>query len=88
MFTILFSNENSNQSAVNACASVAHSLLHWGRHCDYQVCETKYFLKQAGTSMANPDVLRLELLVAAECYRLLQVNIATNRKTAGSRGFT
>jgi hypothetical protein len=83
MFTILFSNETSNQPAVNACASVAHSPLHWGRRCDYQACETKYFLKQAGTSMANPDVPRLELFVAADCYCPLQGNFVANRATAG-----
>jgi ferredoxin-NADP reductase len=70
MFSILFSCETSNQSAVDDCASVADWVVYGGDTANCYVCEPKYFMKQVGTSMAKSDVPRRELPVAGDCYCL------------------
>src|SRR5467141_4046545 len=48
MFSIVFSSETSNQSAVDDCASVADWVVYGGDTANYYVCEPKYFMKQTG----------------------------------------
>src|SRR5207244_3648262 len=54
MFSILFSYETSNQSAVDDCPSVADWVVYGGDTANCYVCEPKYFMKQTGTSIASP----------------------------------
>src|SRR5207247_4294968 len=44
MFSILFSCETSNQSAVDNCASVADWVVYGGDTANCYVCEPKYFI--------------------------------------------
>src|SRR6266480_5869645 len=46
MFSILFSCETSNQSAVDDCASVADWVVYGVDTANCYVCEPKYFMKQ------------------------------------------